>query len=347
MPQNYMAQFVRQNQRQRSFVWKNIEQTTADDNGVSDRERLQGRGQQNAAMEVALQVDVVGDQQIVHHRGHDLIHFAWGCQQPDFLQAFDGILFCLLLPHALCDHGRGIGSGIALVFYRLGRVDQNLGELLIFAQPLQIVTPQSSLSLEVESLGQAGLEVGFLRIDVGRKPCSWPHIQTPAVKMEEEIDFRLGEVSSVKTNNIVVLILHPDPAQKTNRLFSFAGLDVDDQATDFSEKFTANKSEFVILLLKIAVEHDHLGKAHGEEVQRVYPGQLAKHAMAKSGLSCEGNIFRAVGHIEPAQKVLISDWYRVFIGIVLQILQIGFDQRMHVPNLRHEVVLALYDPIHN
>ena len=44
------------------------------------------------------------------------------------------------------------------------------------------------------------------------------------------------------------------------------GLNVEHDAAHFSEKFLAHEFEVVVLLLKIPVEHDHLGKAQGQKL---------------------------------------------------------------------------------
>ncbi len=152
MAQHDVAEFVGQHHGQGSFVGKHVEQAAADDDGVADGERLQGRGQQDAAVDVSLQVDVVGDQQIVDDGSQNLVDFSRRSEQADFLQALDGVLFRLPFPHALGHDGSGVGGGFALVLHRLRRIDQNLGELLVLAQAFQVIAPEAGLRLEVQSL---------------------------------------------------------------------------------------------------------------------------------------------------------------------------------------------------
>src|SRR5260370_41637107 len=108
-----------QNHGQGSFVRKNVEQTATDDNGVADSERLERRRQENAAANVSLQVNVVGDQQIVDHGSQNLVDFAGRRQQSNLLKALDGILLRLLFPHTLGDDGGCIGGGSPLVVHLL------------------------------------------------------------------------------------------------------------------------------------------------------------------------------------------------------------------------------------
>ena len=69
-----------------------------------------GEVSKNAAVNVALQIDVVGDQQIVDDGRQNFVDFAGRREQANFLQAIDGIVFGLLFPHALGHDGSGVGG---------------------------------------------------------------------------------------------------------------------------------------------------------------------------------------------------------------------------------------------
>ena len=118
-PRHDVAEFMSQNHRQRGFIGKHIEQAAADDDGMADGEGFQGRRQQNAAMNVSLQIDVVGDEQVVDDGCQDLVDFAGGREQADFLEPLDGVLFGLLLPHALGYDRSGVSLGVTLIVHRL------------------------------------------------------------------------------------------------------------------------------------------------------------------------------------------------------------------------------------
>jgi len=66
---------------------------------------------------VSLQVNVVGDQQIVDNRRENLVDLAGRRQQANLLQAVYGVFFGLLFPHALGDNRRGIGSRGTLIIH--------------------------------------------------------------------------------------------------------------------------------------------------------------------------------------------------------------------------------------
>ena len=165
--------------------------------------------------------------------------------------------------------------------------------------------------------------------------------------MEEEINLRLRIVRAIKADNVVVLVLNPNSPEEAHGLFALPRLYVNDEATQFSQEFATDKSELVVLFLKISVEQDHLRKAHRQIMQRVDSRKFAQHAMTKPRLAYKRHIFRAIRHIQAAEKILIPDRHGMLIGIILQVLQIGLNQRMHVTHLRHEVMLSLYHAIHN
>src|SRR5260370_109189 len=144
------------------------------------------------------------------------------------LVAADGVLFCLLLRHALGDDGGCIGGDRALVVDRLRRINQNLGELLILVQTFEVITPEASLRLEVQAFAQSGLEIRFLAVDISWEPRSGAQVQSPTVEMEEEIDLGLGIIAAIAANDIVILVFDPDPAHEARDLLAFLGLDIDD-----------------------------------------------------------------------------------------------------------------------
>ena len=163
--------------------------------------------------------------------------------------------------------------------------------------------------------------------------------------MEKEIQLGLGKVGSVEADNVVILIFDPDPAHETCGLLTFLGLYIDDQAAELSQKFAPHKSEVVVFLLEIRVEHHHLSEAQGKEVQGVDPRHLAKHPTPESRLANERNVLRAVTHVEAAEKILVFYGSRVPRAVVLKVLQVGLNHGVHVTHLRHEQVFPLHHAI--
>src|SRR5215469_13498992 len=174
----------------------------------------------------------------------------------------------------------------------------------------------------MQCLGQTGLQIRLFRIDVGRKPDPRPHVQAPAVEMEKEIDLGLRIVRTVEANDVVSLILDPDPAQKSDRFLSFPRLNIDHQTADFTEKFSPNEVELVVLLLEIAVHNHHLRESQRKVMQRINPGELRQHAVSETGLPDKGCFFRPVCNIESPKKILAPNRYGLPVGVRLQVLKI-------------------------
>ena len=85
---------------------------------TADRKRLKWRGQKNAAVNVTLEIDIVGDHRTCH-QVEDFVDFTGGSNQADLLQAVDCVFFGRLFPHTLGDDGSCIRGGSALIVDRL------------------------------------------------------------------------------------------------------------------------------------------------------------------------------------------------------------------------------------
>ena len=119
---------------------------------------------------------------------------------------------------------------------------------------------------------------------------------------------------------------------------------------NIAEKLAADESEVVVLALKILIEHRHLGKAQGQELHDIHAAQFAQHAFAQAGRGRrdEGAVVGTLAHIQSAKEVHVAhrdSGAQIFI--FLQILKIGFHQRMKLLHLRHEEMLALNGSIDN
>ncbi len=81
-----MAEFVRQHGRQAGLIGQHVNQSAAQDDGVAKGEGFQRRGRHDAAMHFRIDVQVVGDFEVVDHRLQNLVHFPARRDQPDALQ---------------------------------------------------------------------------------------------------------------------------------------------------------------------------------------------------------------------------------------------------------------------
>ena len=142
------------------------------------------------------------------------------------------------------------------------------------------------------------------------------------------------------------MVLYPNPSREEPFALFVSGLHVYHGAAHFSKKILAHEFEVVMFLLKILVEHNHLGKAHWQELAGEYSLKRVKEVAPEAGmLFLEKYISGAVAHVEPPEKVLIAYWSNVVILIFMQILDVGLGQRMHALHGRDEGALARYDPV--
>ena len=80
MSQNDVAEFMGQNHGQGRFIRKYVKQSATHDNRVADGKRLKRGGQQYAAVNISRQVNVIGDEQIVHHGTENFVYIAGGSE---------------------------------------------------------------------------------------------------------------------------------------------------------------------------------------------------------------------------------------------------------------------------
>ena len=113
-------------------------------------------------------------------------------------------------------------------------------------------------------------QIRFFDEDVRRQPQAGLKVQPPAVKMQVIAVAGMRRICPVEADNVVVTVFHPDPAQEPSA-HAVLGLNVDHNAAHLPKELLTYKFEVVVLLLKVAIEHDHLGKAEGHEL----PGKQA------------------------------------------------------------------------
>src|SRR5215467_13812306 len=131
-------------------------------------------------------------------------------------------------------------------------------------------------------------------INVSRQPQTGPQVQSPAIKVQ------IGGVlmryrGAIETDDIVVPILHPDPAHETSITDVFFRLDVNDQATDLAQEFPTDKGEVVILLLEVFVEDYDLRE---DQRQGINAGEPVDETPPGAGLSRERAIVGTIAHVQ-------------------------------------------------
>src|ERR1700730_18664484 len=116
----------------------------------------------------------------------------------------------------------------------------------------------------------------------------------------------MRRIGSVEADNVVVAVLNPDSAEEPAAC-AVLGLNVDHDATHFSEKFLAHEFEVVVLLLKVSVEHDHLGEAQGQKLAGKYVGKRVQGLELETVLLFKQLVLHAIVQVKASQKILIAD----------------------------------------
>src|SRR5438552_4865356 len=221
---------------------------------MSNGEGFQRRRQQHSRADLGLDLEVVGDHEIIHHGLQDLVDLTFGREQSDLLQALDRVILSLTLPQPLTLDRNCVLCRIALIMHLRG-IYQNLCKFFVAAEMLQIITPQTCLRFEAQAVRHSIMQIGFFAVNVGRQPEARPQIQSPTIKVQIITVMRSRAIGSVEADNIVMLVFYPNSPNETAAGMLFR-LDVDYQATDLSQEFSSDKVKVVVLALKVVV-HDH------------------------------------------------------------------------------------------
>src|SRR5260370_25101478 len=226
-------------------------------------EGLERRVKQHAAVDLGLDVEVIGDHHVVDEGLEPLVVSAFRRNQSDLLQTVKHIDFGLAFPGALGFDGSSVLGFLTLVLDRLWSVDGDLGELRAAAEILQVVAPKPRLRVVMQRLTNTVFEIGLLGIDKRRQPDARAEVLPPAVKVQVIAGSRMRIVSAIEADDVVVLIFDPDAAEEPALASVFLGGNIHDNAAYFAEELAADESEVVIPALKILIEDYHLAKPRG------------------------------------------------------------------------------------
>src|SRR5207302_1531368 len=132
--ENDVREFMREHSREAGLVGKDVNQTTADDDGVAHAERFQRCGKQHTRANRAGQINVVGNFKVVDDSLKNVVDVALKSEQARRGQALDNVVFRLLLPYTLGLQRRSILRRGAAVLHG---VDSDVGQLVVLATLLQ------------------------------------------------------------------------------------------------------------------------------------------------------------------------------------------------------------------
>ena len=153
-----------------ALVGQHVEQATAHHDGVAYGERLQRSRQKNAAVHFWLDIEVIGDHQVIDHRLQDFVDFSLGSKQTGFFKLLEYVLLRLHLPCALALNRAHVLSGLAVITDGIRVVDQYAGQLFLRHIEFHVVAPEPGLRFEAQLSDHAVFHIRFFAVDVGRQP---------------------------------------------------------------------------------------------------------------------------------------------------------------------------------
>src|SRR5579883_11538 len=323
--ENDVGEFVGEDGRQAGFIGQNVNQAAAENDGVADSEGFQRGSHQDAAAHLGIDVDIIGDLEVVDDGFEDLVDFALGGHQTDAFEAVNNVVFRLAVPGALgLNRGKVVG-GLGVVLH--GSLDENLAELLFLGVAVQVVAPEAGLGLEIELLGNGVVQILFLRVDEGRQPQAGLHVGAPAIEVEIPACVAVAGVGAVEANDVEVLIFHPDAAEEAAAVVLFERGHVENEAANFAQEFAANVVELIVRTVEaVGVEEDHLQEAVGEELhgeaEEISDGHEDLFALA--GGFVQGHEVDAFLEVGAAEEVFVAGGNLAQILIGFEVLNVGF-----------------------
>src|SRR5438105_8566684 len=174
--------------------------------------------------------------------------------------------------------------------------------------------------------------IGFFGVNVGRQPLAGAHVFAPAI--EVEIHLRCGgrPIGSVESDNVVVLILSPDASFESSER-TLLRSDIENKCSHFTEKFTADIFDAVVFPVEVSVDDQHLRKPSRQILYRIKLSDLAGDAAGDTAALKQRMFFVFGVEIQLSKEVPVADWTEGEFVVLVQTLQVCFDQRMQAPHL--------------
>src|ERR1700758_473807 len=94
------------------------------------------------------------------------------------------------------------------------------------------------------------MQVFFFAINKRGHPHSWLDIGAPAVEMEVPARMSVATVGAVEAHHMKILILNPNPPQKTPTVVFPVGRHIEHQATYLAQKFAPHIVELIVLFIE-------------------------------------------------------------------------------------------------
>ncbi len=326
--QHDVPQLMRDHGGQARFIRQHVDQSAAQHDRMPQRERFQRGGHQHAAFHFRIDVQIVGDFEIVHHRVEHFVDLAPRRHQPDALQPVRNVILRLTVPRTLRLHRTEIVGGFRVILYR--RLHQDLAQLLFLRGVPDVISPQTRLRFEVQLLGQRVVQVFFFAVYERREPQPRLCISPPAIEMEVPTCVSAAAIGAVEPHDMKVLILYPDTSKKAALTRFRIRTHIEHQAAHFAQEFAANVVKFVVLFVEpVGVDENHLQKAVRQVLHRERKEiSDAGEKLFPLGISVgQRNQVDALGKIRAAQEILVACGCESKFLIRFQVLDVGLDQR--------------------
>src|ERR1700682_4907902 len=144
---------------------------------------------------------------------------------------------------------------------------------------------------------------------------------------------RLPRIAPIQADNIVVLVLNPDPAHEPQTLRLRAGHHVKDQRAHLSEELLAERPQFVMLCVKVAAQEHQGHEALRQVLHAEHAAKVGKQIGEEPSLPLLVRV--VVRHVadallaehHSAQKVMVVQRHHAQVLIGLQILNVSLHQR--------------------
>ena len=161
-----VREFLREHRGQAGFVGEHVEKAAAQHDGVADGEHFESSRGQHTAVDFRLNVEIVGDFDVVDDGFENLVDISRRREQAYALQAVENVDLRLVLPFALGFDRRTILRLRYLILNGVGRLNRQLAEFFLAADVLEVVAPEARLRFESHVAAEEIFQIRFLAEDV-------------------------------------------------------------------------------------------------------------------------------------------------------------------------------------
>ena len=220
---------------ERRFIGDGVDEPAADDDRVADGKQFEIRSEQQAATQVDLPIEVVGDYEVVDHDIQESVDGAGRSEDAVAFEQVEDVVFGFMTPFAL-GFERGTVVLRALVFHRGGTLDEDAAQLIGAGAGFELVAPQVRGGFVIGN-AEADRGIEFLAVDVAGEPEAGFHVAAPRIKMQVVVILECfpgkihgRSVLAIEPHDERVLVFHPHAADETRTPGLPRGRDIENVA---------------------------------------------------------------------------------------------------------------------